>query len=202
MCFGYRALVFMDDLFIMNRKRFESVAEHLRKHGIIWRCMVRADLLVRWGQDFVQRMADCGCRAVGMGVESGSDKILANVGKDENVDTIRKAVQLLKSANIKVKGFFILGLPGETKDTIEETRKFLEDAQLDDIDIKVFEPYPGSPIWERRELFDISWDTTNYEDMYYKGRVGDVHGHVRTSGLSSAEIVQKQLELEKEFKRG
>jgi anaerobic magnesium-protoporphyrin IX monomethyl ester cyclase len=200
-CWGYRAFVFMDDLFIMQPRRFESIAAHLKARGAIWRCMVRADLIWKWGEDFVRLMADSGCRAVGMGIESGSDFILRNINKGEDVATMHRAVRLFKDAGIGVKGFFILGLPGETHETMEETRAFLREADLDDFDMKVFQPYPGSPIWEKSGDYDVDWNRVSLEDMYYKGRVGDVHGNVRTSALATAEIINKQLELEREFKR-
>lgn len=116
--FGYDALAFPEDLFILNRKRAETVFAHMKKRGIISRCLIRADVIARYGSEFAEMMADSGCTHIGMGVESGSDKILRNVNKGETVRTIKYAINILKDAGIRAKGFFIVGLPGETHETL------------------------------------------------------------------------------------
>lgn len=199
--YGFNALVFPDDLFIIDRKRVEAIQKALQKWKIIWRCLVRADMIVKWGKEFVKNMAKSGCVEVGMGVESGSDKILKIVNKSESVETIKKAIIMLQDEGIRVKGFFIVGLPGETLDTIDETDRFLEQVQLDDVDIKVFQPMPGSPIWNNRDKYDLGWTNTKEENMWYKGRQGEYVGDVYTSHLTNAQIVEKQIYLENKYKR-
>ena len=146
-------------------------------------------------------MADCGCTHVGMGVESGSEKILKNVNKGESVKTIKHALNILKDAGIRTKGFFIVGLPGETHDTLAETKRFLDKMQLFDVDIKIFQPYPGSPIYDNKEKYDINWDDIPLQDMFYKGRPGEYHGTVRTSTLTTEEIKQEWIDMEAIYKR-
>ena len=198
--FGYRALAFPDDVFILDRARTEAIATHLACRDMLWRCLVRGDLLVRYGRAFVQRLADSGCVAVGMGMESGSPRILAAIHKGETLDTIKQAVSWLKEAGITVKGFFILGLPGESPETLQETDQFLAEMQLDDVDIKVYQPYPGSPIWRDKSTLDIDWSDVALEQQFYKGRIGEYHGNVRTSRLSNAEIVSAMTQLEVRYK--
>jgi len=201
--FGYDALMYSEDLFIINRKRAEKVFDAMSALNIICRCLVRADVVVKYGQGFADMMSECGCIEVGMGIESGSDTILKNVNKGESVATIEKAVGILKKANIRVKGFFILGLPGESLETINETKAFLDKMQLDDVDIKIFQPYPGSPIWDRKQDFDIQWhDNLDYSQMFYKGRPGEYHGNVSTSSLTNKQIVKEWIEMESKYKRG
>ena len=168
---GYDALVFPEDLFIIKRERTEAIAEYLSELGIIWRCLVRADLVVKYGKSFSDMLYQSGCIEVGMGVESGSNKVLKIINKGESSWTMMDAVKILKSSGIRAKGFFILGLPGESKDTLCETWSFLENAELDDVDIKIYQPYPGTPIWDKKELYDISWDDNiDYSRKFYKGR--------------------------------
>jgi radical SAM superfamily enzyme YgiQ (UPF0313 family) len=100
--YGYRALAFPEDLFILDRNRVETIAECLKKLGIIWRCLIRADVLVKHGNDFVKMMSDSGCVSVGMGIESGSPQILKNINKNQSVSTIKKAIKMLKNGNINV----------------------------------------------------------------------------------------------------
>jgi len=198
--FGYRALAIPDDIFILYRARTEAIARHFQARGILWRCLVRGDLVVRYGRDFVQMMADCGCVSVGMGMETGSPRLLDAIHKGETLPVIKQAIAWLQDAQIAVKGFFILGLPGESPETLQETAQFLAEMQLDDVDIKVYQPYPGSPIWRDKATLDIDWDEGALEQQFYKGRIGDYHGTVRTSCLTNAEIVAAMTQLEARYK--
>ena len=197
---GYRALAFPDDIFILSRSRTEEICAHLKALGMKWRCLVRADIAVRYGQEFIQMMADSGCVDIGMGVESGSEKILKLANKGETVATIKKAIRMLKASGIRVKGFFILGLPGETPETLSETDQFLLEMQLDDIDIKIYQPYPGSPIWQNKADLDIQWHDMEVAQMFYKGRTGEYYGNVSTAALANSQIVEAMLRMEKAYK--
>lgn len=200
--FKFNALAFPEDLFIMRRKRTESICLHLKSLRIKWRCLVRADMVVKYGPEFTSLMADCGCVDVGMGIESGSDRILKIVNKAEDSSTILKAIELLKGARIRVKGFFIVGLPGETGETITETRRFLDRAKLDDIDIKIYQPYLGSPIWKEREKYDLQWDDNiDFDKLFYKGKYGEYYGNVRTSSLTTEQIYKEWVDIEYTYKR-
>ncbi len=198
---GYQAMAIPDDIFILDRRRTGAIALHFQRYGIMWRCLVRADLIVRYGPEFVKMLADTGCHEVGMGIESASDKILKLANKGETSSQMRKAVEMLKGGGIRVKGYFILGLPGETPETIADTEKFLEEMQLDDMDIKIFQPYPGSPIWFNKDILDIDWKNIELEKQFYKGRMGEYHGNVRTAALTNKQIVAAMNRLEGRFKR-
>lgn len=198
--YGYDALAFPEDIFILNKKRTEVVAEHLHKRGIIWRCLVRADLVVKYGMDFLKMMKRYGCVGVGIGVESGSDRILQIIQKGESSSVIMQAIKMLKSAGIYTKGFFILGLPGESEESLTETDAFLKEAGLDDIDCKIFQPYPGSPIYDYKERYDIHWESVPLEYTFYKGAPGEYYGNISTSNLSKERIVEMWEHIEGTYK--
>jgi len=200
--FGYDALAFPEDMFILKKDRTEEICSHLKRLGIIWRCLVRADFLVRYGDSFTKMMADSGCVEIGMGVESGSNEILAIANKGETVETIKSAIWMMKDKGIRVKGYFIVGLPGENKNTIEQTRMFLEEMNMDDIDIKIYQPFPGAPIWNNRENYDIQWDDIDFKKMFYKGRPKEYYGNIRTSSLKNKEIYDAWVEMESKYKCG
>lgn len=199
--FGYEAIMFFDDIFILDKRRTKRICECLKELGIAWRCFVRGDLILKHGPEFVLMMAKSGCVEVGIGIESGSNKVLSIINKGETIETIRLSVKMLMRQGIKVKGFFILGLPGESPSTLDETRKFMSEMQLDDMDVKVYQPYPGNTIWDNRPKYDIQWDEMEPKDMFYKGRPGDYHGNVRTSTLTNAQIVSAMNELEGTYKQ-
>jgi len=198
--FGYDALAFPEDMFILIKERTEKICVHLKKLGMIWRCLIRADFVVKYGNVFIKTMADSGCVEIGMGVESGSDKILSIVNKGETVETIKTAIKMLKDSGIRIKGYFIVGLPGETQSTLDETRMFLEEMNFDDVDIKIYQPFPGTPIWNNRNSYDIQWDDIDFIKMFYKGRPKEYYGNVRTSSLTNQQIYNTWVEMEEKYK--
>ncbi len=198
---GFKAIAFPEDIFILNRKRTEEVCAYMKEAGLLWRCLVRADLVVKYGMPFLEMMAESGCVGVGIGIESGSERILKIIGKGEPLATMKQAVAMLKQAGIFVKGFFIVGLPGENQESLDETDRFLDEVKLDDIDCKIFQPYPGSPIYDHRDQYDISWNGTPLKHTFYKGRPGDYHGSIATSALTTERIVEAWMYLEGKYKR-
>ncbi len=197
---GYRVLAFPEDIFILNKQRTEDICEALKAFGVEWRCLVRSDLVVRRGRSFLRMMADSGCKAVGIGVESGSDAILSTIHKGETVATILESIRMLQAEGIRTRGFFVIGLPGESHETLAETERFLEEARLDEIDAKIFQPYPGSPIWEHRERYDISWNGQPMETTFYKGKPGLYQGTIQTSALTTEQIVEAWVKIERKYK--
>jgi anaerobic magnesium-protoporphyrin IX monomethyl ester cyclase len=196
---GYKVLAFPEDIFILDRKRTETICAALKDLGIEWRCLVRSDIVVRRGMDFLTMLKDAGCAAVGIGIESGSEQILQTIHKGETVSTILQSVRMLQAAGIRTRGFFVVGLPGETPETLEETWRFLEEAQLDEIDAKIFQPYPGSPIYEHRDRYDIKWNGTAMDKTFYKGKPGLYEGSIATAALTTEQIVEAWKAIETRF---
>lgn len=197
--FGYDALMFFDDTFILNIDRITKICRCLKRLGIIWRCFVRADLVVKHGDVLLEMMSDSGCVEVGMGIESGSDTILNNIHKGESVQDIESAIKMIHDNGIRVKGFFIVGLPGESQQTLDETRSFLDNTYLDGMDFTLFKPYPGSPIYNNRKDYDIEWNDLKYSDMFYKGKPGEYINLVNTSSLSPEDILIARDSLERKY---
>jgi len=142
-------------------------------------------------------MKESGCVEVGIGVESGSDTILKNVQKVETVEDIEGGIKTLRAAGIRVKAFFIVGLPGENKETLAETEQFLDRVPLDDVDFTIYSVYPGSPVHDNPQDYDIQWEGT----AHFKGIPGQYKSTVRTKALSEEEIVDARDYLESKFKR-
>ena len=197
---NYGALMIFDDVFILNRKRARKICTLLKLHGIVWRCFVRGDLVVRHGQGLVDMMARSGCVEVAIGIESGSDRILKIICKGENTSTLLKAVRMLQQAGIRVKGLFVVGLPGEDFSSLKETEWFAQICHLDDVDFTVYQPYRGSPIWSNRCRYDIDWDDAPSNQRFYKGRHGEYECAVSTSNLTREDILKARDNLERMFK--
>ena len=174
-----------------------EICDLLKGLDIIYRCFIRSDTVDR---SILEKMHSSGCVEVGMGVESGSQRILDMVRKGETVEQSMKVIKLCHELGIRVKAFFIIGLPGENKESIRETMKFLEEVDLDDLDITIYIPYPGSHIYKDREKFDIRF-TDDYEHAWYKGKPGAYKPIVSTSSFSSEEIGKIRDELEVKYKK-
>lgn len=194
--FNYKALSFPEDIFILNRDRTEKIATHLWSRGIIWRCLVRADVLLKYGKSFLHGMVLSGCVEMALGIESGSNAILSTIHKGETSETILAAIESIKAAGIRVKGYVIVGLPGENEQTLQETERFLDVAKLDELQVQVYQPYPGSRIYNHPEEYDVSWTNEHLEDTFFKGRVGDYRGHISTSSLTTEQIVAAMRRME------
>jgi len=191
---GYEGIAFYDDEFFLNAKRDIKIAYGLKKLGFIWKCITRADFLTR---SSLKIMKECGCVGVSLGVESGSNLILKNIRKGLTVEDNRRAIKLCKEANIKVKGFFIIGLPGESIGTLEATRNFVREVKLDEAQFSIYAPYPGSDIYNNPNGYDISFKREL--KTWFVGRKGEYGTSIRTSSLTSKQILSFRDELEREF---
>jgi radical SAM superfamily enzyme YgiQ (UPF0313 family) len=156
--------------------------------------------VVKHGTELTDAMYQSGCVEVGIGIESGSDRILDLIDKGENTDTIKNGIGMLRKSGIRVKGFFIVGLPGEHRDSINETREFIRDVPLDAADFTLYQPYKGSPIWDNKEKYDIDWNEAAPGQRFYKGQPGQYTSTVRTSFYTSEQLIILRDYLEREFK--
>lgn len=197
--YGFDAIMFFDDIFILKRKRLKTIAKGLKSYDMLWRCFVRGDLV---DKEVCQILSENGCVEVGLGVESGSQEILDIVEKGEKIEQIELAISQLYEFGIRVKIFIIVGLPGESIETVHKTYEFLEKNRKNiyDYDFTVFTPYPGSKIAQNINSYDIMIKSKNIKRMYFKGRPGDYKPIIRTSELSSQEIGKIRDKFEDEFK--
>lgn len=194
---GYGAFMFFDDTMTVSKKRMGEICELLKGLKIVYRCFIRSDTVDR---NILEKMRESGCVEVGIGLESGSQRILDIVNKGTKVEKNMEIVKLCRDLDIRVKGFCMVGLPGENRESVRQTADFLEEADLDDLDVTIYTPYPGSLIYENKEKFDISFKD-DYGHAWYKGRPGSYRSLVSTSSLTSAEILKIRDELEAKYKK-
>jgi radical SAM superfamily enzyme YgiQ (UPF0313 family) len=129
---------------------------------------VRLDTLTR---EVVLAMAGAGCYSLAVGIEFGSDRLLRMTGKGISLDQVRRQMQLFDGTGIKVTGFFMFGLPGETQAEMAETVRFSLELPLDRAQFNNFMPLPGSGEWEKLqkagELVAVDWDHYFVHDVAY-----------------------------------
>jgi hopanoid biosynthesis associated radical SAM protein HpnJ len=131
---------FDDDTLTDNAPRVEALAREIGKLGITWSCNAKANV----PRSTLKIMKDNGLRLLLVGYESGNQKILHNIKKGMLVDVARRFTKDCHDLGIVIHGTFILGLPGETKETIEETIRFATEINPHTIQISLAAPYPGT----------------------------------------------------------
>jgi hopanoid biosynthesis associated radical SAM protein HpnJ len=140
-----REFFFDDDTLTDNAPRVEALAREIGKLGITWSCNAKANV----PRSTLKVMKDNGLRLLLVGYESGNQKILHNIKKGMLVDVARRFTKDCHELGIVIHGTFILGLPGETKETIEETIRFATEINPHTIQISLAAPYPGTFLYKQ-----------------------------------------------------
>ncbi len=146
---GFRSFNLVDDSFTTQPRRAAAICEALLSRGIRlpWTCT--NGLRVTGVDEAFFRLAKrAGCRLVAFGLETGSDHLLRSIGKGTSTQAARRAVAAAHAAGITTLGFFMLGLPGETRQTLAATIEFATSLELDWAKFSLTMPLPGTPLWE------------------------------------------------------
>jgi anaerobic magnesium-protoporphyrin IX monomethyl ester cyclase len=157
--FGIRHVTFYDDQFTFDRQRIEKVVGLLERRplDITFCCAVRAEHV---DSALLALLKAAGCWMISLGIETGDEQLLARHRKNANLEMVADKVRQIKQAGIRVKGLLMMGLPGETRASIERSMEYVFGLPLDELNIAKFTPFPGSPIYEKaHELgeFDEDW---------------------------------------------
>ncbi|MBF0370645.1 MAG: radical SAM protein [Magnetococcales bacterium] len=124
---------------------------------LTWSCEIVVGLI---REEVVDLMARSGCKMVMLGIESGNDGMLKKIRKNITMDEAHQAVDLLKSRNIEVQTFFMVGFPDETEETLQDTQVAMKNIRSDKIAFSIFTPYPGT------ELFQVCHERGLVEDDF------------------------------------
>lgn len=160
--YGIKHIAFVDDLFLASRSRTTELCNLLLENNLkmTWSCDARVDTVK---PDLLDLMKKAGCWQIAFGLETGSDEMLKRMDKSARVERSEQAVNWSAAAGIRVKGLFMLGYPGETKETIETTKAFVSRIPMTIMNLTKFTPYPGSPVY--RELYGTSIRDDHWEKM-------------------------------------
>jgi hopanoid biosynthesis associated radical SAM protein HpnJ len=142
---------FDDDTFTDNLPRAEAIARELGELGVTWSCNAKANV----PRETLKVLRDNGLRLLLVGYESGNQQILYNIKKGMRVDVARRFTKDCHELGITIHGTFILGLPGETKETIEETIRFATEINPHTIQVSLAAPYPGTSL--HKEAVENGW---------------------------------------------
>jgi len=152
------------DLFTVSREQVMGLCDLIIEEGlkIRWTCNSRVDYV---DEEMLRRMAQAGCWLISWGIESGSEEILKRAAKGTDLAKAHRALKWSKDAGIRNWGYFIIGLPGETEETIRQTIQLAKSLPLDIALFHIAAPYPGTPFFF--EVLENGWfrEGTRWEEV-------------------------------------
>ena len=146
--YGIKELDYFDSNFTVPRQRVFQFAELYKQRNlsIRWSCRVRSDQI---DEELLKVMASINCAWIGYGIESGDDTVLKNINKTQKgSEHIRSVIRMTKACGIGVTGFFVLGLPGESEQSLKNTLDLITEEPLDYVQISPYWPIPNTPIYD------------------------------------------------------
>lgn len=145
--FNVNEIDIYDSSFTINKKRVFEICSEIRRRNldIVWSVRTRVDCV---NKEMLSALKSAGCHTLMYGIESGNRDILKNLRKDVSLEYIREVVEFTKECGMKALGFFIVGAPGETKDTIRQTMRFANSLPLDYIQVTRMTPLPNTEIYQ------------------------------------------------------
>lgn len=208
---GFDSIMFFDDLFTLSEKRTKELADVIKQKNVYYRCFGHAKNMT---PNMAGMLRDSGCIEVGYGAEHGSQRLLDIVNKKTTVQQNIDMISICNDKGIKVKAFMMLGLPGESEDSLEEFDAFMDKLMnvkftnrfgkriTNDFDITVFYPFKGTPIRDNIEEYDINI-VNAIDDCggVFKGVGGFSDAIVETSALSSKQIRDAQQKFRTKYKQ-
>ena len=156
--YGAEGISFHDDTLTLDKKRIIDICDEIiaRKIGLPWGCQTRVDTV---SEEVLAKMRKAGCNEVSFGVESGCQRILDAVHKKVQISQAENAIKWAKKEGLFVAVSTIIGYPGETKESMQQTLDLMRRIEPDDAWLCIATPYPGT---ELRTLVEkMGWKMTN-----------------------------------------
>ncbi len=175
-----KEIFFDDDTFTISKERVLALCERFKPLNFTWSCTSR----VHVDLETLQAMRAAGCRLFIVGFESGNPQILKNIKKGATVEQGREFMKNCKKAGIVVHGDFIIGLPGETRETIEESLQFAKELDCETIQVSIAHAYPGT------EFYDFAKSNGYFRDVEMTDETGHQLPHIEYPGLSRGEMME------------
>ncbi len=170
-------------------ERLETILDHFieRNMDIRWQCLARVD---RVNPELLAKMYQAGCRQIHYGIESGNEEVLKRTAKHIRLDQVSDAVRWTEAAGIQSKGYFILGLPGDTEETMEETIEFAAGLELTDAMFSIATPMPGTPLWSEllRKRPGTAYNADFTKSYYYNSYTAEIAPFMNVSEVGDERV--------------
>lgn len=185
---GFSRINVADDLFTADPLNVRDVCEEIlrRRLRFSWSAFSRVNTITR---EMLAMMREAGCDAVSFGIESGNSDMLKRVRKGITLEQAREAVQMCKDEGVLAHASFMVGLPGETPETLDDTKRFAESLNIF-YGYHFFSPFPGTTVRENLHMFDIEILTDDWSRYDANSAI------VRTSALTADEMNRFVVDFE------
>jgi anaerobic magnesium-protoporphyrin IX monomethyl ester cyclase len=141
-------------------------------------------------EEMINLMAEANCSKMAIGIESGSAKILKQIGKGTTLSSIKRCIGWAKNAKILVRGYFILGMPEETEEDLKLTDQLAEELDLDEYGFSLLCPYPGTQMYDKSKFAQVNWEKADeYSNDFWQ-----------TKHVSNQRLKEYQKYLTNKFK--
>ena len=152
--FGINGFNVYDNLFGLTREHSLAICEEIvrRRLKVVWDCWTAGDLV---DAELAERMRAAGCIRVGFGAESGDDEVLAKSHRGFTAAQHQAGLDALHAAGLKTQPFLMVGLPGESEESVRRTVEFAKRCGADEVELSLHRPYPGTALWQRPEEFGV-----------------------------------------------
>ena len=198
--YGIRNFYFIDDLFTIDVKRLEVILDHFidQRLDYRWRCLARVD---RVTPDLLKKMYKAGCRQIHYGIESGNQEVLKRTAKHIDLQQVRDAVKWTEDAGIRSKGYFILGLPGDNEETMQETIEFAASLELTEAMFSIATPFPGTKLWDELILKNpgMAYDADFTKTYYYNNYAAEIAPFMNVSEIGDEALSGMALTARERF---
>lgn len=196
--FKTKQFTFKDDSFTVNRNRVLKLCDRLIEEdiGINWDCNTRVDLI---NEELLRKMKVAGCNSIKVGIETGSERVLKLINKKTTLSQAKVAARLFRKADIHWTGYFMMGIPSETKEEVYQTLNFMKELKPDFASFSVYEPFPGTDLFKiglekslvqnERTLNDFY----NISPKYYY--VKDINRKVDTMDNNEFEKLERDMKI-------
>ena len=190
---GVREIMFYEDTFAIKKKRIHELCDMIIKENlnISWTCSANVTTL---DKALLEKMKEAGCWLLSTGIESGSDEVLKFIKKPVRVEQVKQVCRWADEAGIKIRGFFMLGHPVDTKETIRQTIDFAKSLPLFTINFCILQLLPGSEV----RSIAHEYGEVNYDLNLGSGHPGDTLSFV-PKGLTKEYLKKMQRRGYTEF---
>lgn len=191
---GIEEVRFVDDQVGVKFSHLKVLCEAIGRFGLKWRTHMRVDHAT---VERLELLSKSQCIEIAWGCESGAQPILDHNHKGTTVEQNKQAVRLAREFGIQSKVYLIIGLPGETSKTIEQTKRALLEVRPDRTNLSTFVPMPGSDVWNHPKNYDYQIEDTDWGDYWLLGgSEADVPFVGRTSAMSRDDLFRARVEFE------
>lgn len=167
--YGIKDIMFYDDNFLFDKKRVVAICAALLKknYAISWSCLARPEITSVELFGLIKR---AGCWQIAYGIESGDQAILTTIKKRVTLERIAEVIRKTNEAGIHSRGYFMIGCPGETPETIEKTSRFTSESGLKDFHVTFCTPMPGAELFDTAQnygTFERDWKKLGFWDPVF-----------------------------------